>query len=128
VKEQPAPVKEQPKQVKEQPAPVKEQPKQQAEPLPPIISEEDIKKKFQLDMEIVKEKVQPKAPPAPVKPDNIFPGLTEKEEVVENQVQPIAPPPMPEITVTPSPKEGGTKQMNPYMPKYPMMPHHGGGM
>ncbi|MGM7636543.1 SafA/ExsA family spore coat assembly protein [Bacillus sp. Hm123] len=65
--------------------------------------------------------VQPAKPPAPQvpkKPENIFPGLSEKEEV-ESTEAPMTPPIMPEMVV-PQLQGGCFQPMNPYMPMYHM--------
>lgn len=61
------------------------------------------------------------APQVPKKPENIFPGLSEKEEVESSEapMTPMTPPIMPEMVV-PQLQGGCFQPMNPYMPMYHM--------
>ncbi|WP_343070740.1 SafA/ExsA family spore coat assembly protein [Bacillus sp. REN10] len=120
-------------------------------PMPPIIPEVEINQIFQMQpppppapaakapiappAPEVKKPVAPPAPPAPVakaptlkpapkvpkKPDNIFPGLNEKEEVESSEV-PMIPPVMPQMAMEPQLQGGCFQPMNPYMSMYPMSP------
>ncbi len=65
--------------------------------------------------------VKSPAPQVPKKPENIFPGLSEKEEVESSEapMTTMTPPIMPEMVV-PQLQGGCFQPMNPYMPMYHM--------
>ncbi|WXB92165.1 SafA/ExsA family spore coat assembly protein [Bacillus sp. FJAT-52991] len=126
-----APVKE----VKPPPPPVKEKekvvipkPSIMPPPMPPIIPEVEINQIFQMHHPqqappavLPAAQPPPKVPKVPKKPDNIFPGLSKKEEV-ESPEAPMTPAIMPEMVAVPQLQGGCFQPMNPYMPMYHMSP------